>query len=241
MELELQYKRYSENSILIEWPPKIEQDILQNLLFCKKSIEKYYGKVIVEIISSYSSLLICYHNIIEDFYSEVLVLKKLCGSLGVTEIVKKRLWEIPVCYSTTLAADLSDFSNQKSLSIDKVISLHTAPLYTVFFLGFLPGFFYLGGLDEKLSLPRKKTPVLQVEKGSVAIGENQTGVYPIHSPGGWHVIGRSPIEFFNPNSSEPCFVIAGDHVKFISIEEYEYNDIKERVENNIYQLKPTFL
>ncbi len=241
MKFELQYKRYSENSILIQWPAKIDQNILQNLLFYKKSIENYYNKVIVEIISSYHSMLICYVCTIEDFYSEVSALKSLYNSHQEVEIIKKRLWEIPVCYSTTRAPDLIDFSKKKSLSIEQVISLHTTPLYTVFFLGFLPGFFYLGGLDKKLHLPRKRTPVREVKKGSVAIGGNQTGVYPIHSPGGWHVIGQSPIDFFNPNLDTPCFVSAGDKIKFMSIEDSEYNDINNRIKNNDFELKPIFL
>ena len=230
----LQYKRYSEKAILIQWPSGIGEKTLNDLLFYKKKIEIFYDKLIVEVISAYNSILIYYHITIEDFYSTVLELKSLY-SLGFKNLkTKNRLWKIPVCYSPSLASDLENFASQKSLTIDEVITMHTAPFYTVYFIGFLPGFLYLGGLVDPLHLARKSTPSLQVKKGSVAIGGKQTGVYPIDSPGGWHVIGVCPLDFFDPKSDPCCFISPGDSVQFISIKEKEYNDIRSLVSNGIY-------
>ena len=100
---------------------------------------------------------------------------------------------------------------------------------------------YLGGLPEKLYTPRKKVPDLKIEKGSVAIGGNQTGVYPSESPGGWHVIGKSPLSFFNPKVEKCCFVSSGDKIKFVPIEEKEYSDINILVNYGLYDPKYTFL
>lgn len=230
----LQYIRYSEKAILIQWPSEIDEKTLQDLLFYKNNIEIFYGKLIVEVISGYNSLLIYYHITIEDFYSSVLELKSLYSSGFKNLKVKNRLWKIPVCYSPSLASDLEDFASQKSLTIDEVITMHTAPFYKVYFIGFLPGFLYLGGLVDSLHLARKSTPSLQVKKGSVAVGGKQTGVYPIGSPGGWHVIGMCPLDFFDPKSDPCCFIFPGDSVQFISIKEKEYNDIRLLVSNGVY-------
>ncbi|WP_298312654.1 5-oxoprolinase subunit PxpB [uncultured Aquimarina sp.] len=220
-----QYKRYSEHAILIQGPSKIDENLLENLLFYKKSIENFYGKLIIEVILSYNSLLIYYVSTIENVYDEVLTLKSLFSDEFENQVRKKRLWKVPVCYSNSLAPELSSFAVNKSMEIDEVISLHTTPLYTVYFIGFLPGFLYLGGLDEKLVTPRKSTPSQKLEQGSVAIGGNQTGIYPCDSPGGWHVIGRAPVRFFDINADNCCFASPGDKIQFMSITEEQYNDI----------------
>ncbi|WP_062060259.1 5-oxoprolinase subunit PxpB [Aquimarina longa] len=234
MKYELQYKRYSEKTILIEWPSGIDKNTLHDLLLYKKSIESFYDKLIVEVVVGYNSLLVLYTLAIEDIYSSIFELKSIYDSKNENVVLKNKLWKIPVCYSLSLASDLKEFSESKSLTIDEVVTLHTTPFYTVYFIGFLPGFLYLGGLDSQLQMARKTTPSLSVKKGSVAIGGNQTGVYPIDSPGGWHVIGMSPIDFFKPSVEECCFISSGDVVQFISIEEQEYNAIKSDVISGKY-------
>jgi len=135
-----------------------------------------------------------------------------------------------------LAPDLRSFAEQKKMSIADVITLHTTPVYKIYFMGFLPGFLYLGGLNEKLILPRKKSPAKLVKKGAVAIGGNQTGIYPVDSPGGWHVIGQSPLSFFDVNNVEPTPFRSNDCVKFISITESIYNDIGYEVNKGNYHI-----
>jgi len=224
--IEFQYKPYNENAILIQGPSKIDDNLLESLLFYKNSIEKFYDKLIVEVILSYNSLLIYYHTTIENFYDEILTLKSLNSSNVTIEARKKRLWKIPVCYASSLVSELDNFAASKSMDIDTVISLHTAPLYTVYFIGFLPGFLYLSGLDAKLVTPRKLTPSVKLDKGSVAIGGNQTGIYPCDSPGGWHVIGKTPVQFFDAHAEKCCFASPGDKIQFISISKTDYNDIR---------------
>ncbi|MEW7290583.1 5-oxoprolinase subunit PxpB [Aquimarina sp. 2304DJ70-9] len=238
MKFELQYKRYSESAILIEWPPEISEEVLNDLLSYKNFLEKSTNELIVEVISAYSSLLVCYKYTIENVYSEISILKSHYSTNFECTNAKKRLWEIPVCYSTALAPDLKSFSSKKSLTIDEVISLHSTPIYTIYFIGFLPGFLYLGGLPKKLHLSRKATPSLTVKKGAVAIGGNQTGIYPSDSPGGWHVIGICPLDFFDPTLKKPCFFEPGDLIKFKPIDNLEYNAIRSKIIQNKYQLDP---
>ncbi|GAA0727991.1 5-oxoprolinase subunit PxpB [Aquimarina litoralis] len=240
-DVKFDYKQYSENSILIQTDAKVDENLLNLLIFHKKSIEEFYGKVIVEVILSYNSLLILYVSTIENVYDRFFELKSLVSEEGLKMRVKKRLWNIPVCYDENVCPEIVSFADQKSMSVDDIISLHTTPLYTIHFIGFLPGFLYLSGLDKKLITPRKSNPSRFVEKGSVAIGGNQTGIYPSNSPGGWHVIGKTPLSFFDVNSDPCCFATPGDRLKFISVTANEYNDIGLSISNQNYQLIPEYL
>jgi len=120
---------------------------------------------------------------------------------------------------------------------DEVISLHSTTEYLVYFTGFLPGFLYLGGMDKKIATPRKNIPRKIVEKGSVGIAEDQTGIYPQESPGGWQIIGRTPLDFFNVKNEIPSPFIAGDFVQFYPVSNSEYLQIKEKVKNGIYEFE----
>ncbi len=239
MKYELTYKRYAENAILIEWPAKIDKNTLQDLVIYKEIIKKESVKEIIEIIFTYNSLLIFYKFTIENIYDEFFVLKSLYLKSFMPQERETKLWKIPVCYSPALAPDLEAFAKVKSCTVEEVISLHTTPIYDVYFLGFLPGFCYLGGLDDRLCLPRKNMPSSKVKKGAVAVGGNQTGIYPMDSPGGWHVIGACPLNFFDSNQEVPCFVLPGDNIQFISIKENEYNDISSKVKAGNYLINST--
>ena len=133
-----------------------------------------------------------------------------------------RLIEIPVCYGGALGEDLPALAQRHDLSGAEVIAIHSAGRYRVALLGFVPGFAYLDGLDARLATPRRDTPRTQVPAGSVAIGGSQTGVYPLATPGGWHIIGRTPLRLFQPDAMPPCLLAAGDTVRFVSISEREF-------------------
>jgi KipI family sensor histidine kinase inhibitor len=131
--------------------------------------------------------------------------------------------EIPVCYDDRFALDLDDVTRHAGLSPQAVIDLHTRALYRVSCLGFTPGFPYLSGLPQQLATPRRSVPRREVPAGSVAIGGSQTGIYPMRSPGGWNIIGRTPLRLFSPKKNPPVLLCPGDHVRFqaISIDEFE--------------------
>lgn len=238
MDYDLKYTRYNKHSILVEWPPIIDENILYSILNFKKTILNNYFKPKVELITTYNSILIIYDKTIDNFNGEISSLKSIYVEQKEVESANTSIWEIPVCYNNEFGHDLKDFSNQKKLSINEIIQLHSNESYTVYFIGFLPGFLYLGGLNSKLHLDRKSTPNPSIKKGSVAIGGEQTGVYPQNSPGGWHIIGRTPLELFDSSQNPPCFVKAGDKVKFKPIDEDEYLDIEDRISKSSYQLNP---
>lgn len=224
-------------SILIEFEPAINENLLEKLLALKKIIQNYLLKEKVEVINAYNSLLINYSDVIEDVYGEVSRLKNLINEANIQNKIERSLYHIPVCYDDKFGLDMNFLSAEKDLSKTEIIDLHSEPIYTVYFIGFLPGFLYLGGLNKKLHCSRKYQPRLSVEKGAVGIGEKQTGIYPKNSPGGWQIIGNSPVALFDKNSIPPCEISAGDKIKFYSIGLKEHQQISEEVQNGTFQFK----
>lgn len=216
------YKQFGEKAILIEWQPEINELILNDILAFKSAIVQQFKNDFFDIIIGYHSLTLCYKKSV-DFLKETEKLKKTYNNKLTSEKPPQYIWEIPVCYHTKFGIDLNEMATQKQLAINQIINLHTKPLYTVYFIGFLPGFLYLGGLEKTLHNPRKQTPRLLVDKGSVAIGGSQTGIYPQNSAGGWNIIGRTKVSFFNIEKNIPCFAKQGDKIKFnaISLSEFE--------------------
>ncbi len=230
-------KTMGERGILIEFEPEISEKLLGKLLFYKNKLEEFYTEVNVEVINTYNSLLISYMFSIENIYSEVLVVKELFDKANIGKINNQQIFYLPVCYDEDFAWDLELISKEKKLSKEEIIELHTRPFYTVYFTGFLPGFLYLGGLDKKLQISRKNQPRMEIEKGAVGIGENQTGIYPKSSPGGWQILGNCPVRLFDKNSNSPCEISAGDKVKFYTVSKAEFEEISAKISKGKFQLK----
>ena len=185
---------------------------------------------VLELVPAYSSLTIHFdmpglHKKIQaqtsvfDWLKEQLeeLLKKPVPSAG----QQQRTITIPVCYETPFAPDLAKLALAKNLTEEEVIRIHTSKTYRVYMLGFIPGFSYLGEVDERIMMPRKQQPQ-PVQAGSVGIAGRQTGIYPLTSPGGWQIIGRTPLKLFDADKQEPVLLKAGDIVQFISITKNEF-------------------
>ena len=239
MDNQLTYKRFGERAILIEWRAIIDDKILNDILLFKEKIFAKNSIEFVDLIQGYNSLTIIYKNSITDFEEEIYLLKSIYTS---TLKIKKQhyhQWEIPVCYDLKFGIDLEEISQKTDLKIEKIIKLHSEAAYKIFFIGFLPGFLYLGGLNEQLFFDRKPNPRLNVAKGSVGIGGKQTGVYPNNSAGGWNIIGKTPIIFFNIENANPCFAKAGDFIKFKPISVDEFYQLEKEIKEKTYQLNKT--
>lgn len=236
-DFELTYKQFGERSILIEWPSIINEKVLYDVVYYQDAIKKQKIKHIVEVKSAYNSILVNYVYTINNFYDTVSTLRSLYKPQKTIIKQETTLWKIPVCYDTKFGLDLEELAAVKQFSKEEIISLHSEAIYTIYFIGFLPGFYYLGGLPEKLHQPRRASPRLQIKKGAVGIGGNQTGVYPNVSPGGWNIIGNSPINFFDVSKSKPCFGSQGDKIQFEPVSLKEYQDVKALVEIDAYQIK----
>ena len=148
--------------------------------------------------------------------------------------LSKKIWEIPVCYEHEFGTDLGGVALGKRMRVNDLIDLHSEGIYRIHFFGFLPGFMYLSGLPEVLHTPRKAVPDRSVARGSVGIGGSQTGIYPMESPGGWHILGRTPVRLFESNQNPPVWASPGDQIQFIKIGTEE---MKRLLENPV---PPTF-
>lgn len=130
---------------------------------------------------------------------------------------KGRKIRIPVCYDATFGPDLAGIAAERNMSVDEVVALHSGRTYHVYLIGFLPGFAYMGTVDARIAAPRKTSPAQQVPAGTVGIAGEQTGIYPLTSPGGWQLIGRTPLLMFDPQRESPSLLEAGDEVEFFPI------------------------
>ena len=227
----LSFFLYNKKSILVEWPKIISKNILEDIVNFSNKLSKL--KSINSRINGYNSLLIKYNSSIKSFEEEIFNLESLYKNKTSNLPTNTKNWRIPVCYEKKYAPDISYVSKKLNLSLKEIIRIHSYKKYKLYFIGFLPGFLYLGKLDNKLKLPRKINPSTNYKAGSIGIAENQTGIYPNVSPGGWNIIGNSPILFFDPSSKEPCFAKSGDTIEFYSINENEYNLIKQKSKNNL--------
>ena len=148
-----------------------------------------------------------------------------------------RLYKIPVCYEASFAPDLEAVCSQLKLSPEALISKHSTAIYTVYGIGFLPGFMYLGGLDPELEMPRKSSPRMKVPTGSVGLAAKQTGIYPCESPGGWQLIGQTPIPLFRPLQDPPFFAEVGDKIQFTPISKDSFKLLEIEVAAGIYKIQ----
>ena len=228
--------QFGEKGLLLNWPEKIDDAIHDAVLAYQRWIESEFKELIQETNIGYQSLLILLKNA-----TEVSKLKlSLENAIFTGELQSDQtsyIFTIPVCYDISLGLDLVSLATQKKLSPDEIISLHSNQIYKVYFSGFLPGFLYLGGLNPVLHSPRLSIPRLEIPKGSVAIGGEQTGIYPKNSPGGWHIIGRTPIQLFDPNSKIPTFCEPGDWIQFEAVSLSEFENIESQIQAGEYKIR----
>lgn len=237
MENSVKFLFSGDSALVIEFGNEISVDINKKIRKMMDDIKKENIDGIVELVPTYCSLLINYDVLKIDYNTLVEKLKTfLNNNLETAEGEEVTLIEIPTLYNDEVGADLSYVAEHNKLSKEEVIKIHTGTDYLVYMLGFMPGFTYLGGMSEKIATPRLESPRLQIYPGSVGIAGKQTGMYPSMSPGGWRIIGRTPLKLYNPDSDTPVYISSGDYVRYVSISEEEYNDILKKVENNEYKL-----
>ena len=235
MKFQLTYKLFGRSAILVEWPANISQDIIQDIISFERHIKEIDS--ILDTIIAYNSLFIRYQNPIVDQELTIRQLKNKYTALSYLIKQDQFLWEIPVCYDASFGLDLEEIANKKKCSVADIVRLHTKTDYLVYFIGFQPGFLYLGGLHQNLHVPRKSNPRVRVDKGSVGIGSAQTGIYPQNSSGGWNIIGKSPLNFFNMKASNPCFAKPGDRIQFVSVDLHTFYQIEKEVANQKFRIK----
>lgn len=194
---------------------------------------------ILESVPAFASLLVCYDPLVTDYQQVCAVIRGLEAEPGQESAPERRsagtlgpgrTVEIPVCYGGSYGEDLAYVAEHAGLTEEEVIGIHCGRTYRIYMLGFLPGFPYLGGLDERLFTPRLSAPRTQIPAGSVGIGGSQTGIYPLKSPGGWRLIGRTPLTLFSPSERFTPLYRPGDSIRFVPVGEAEYKRIKQEQE-----------
>ena len=237
MYLKPKYSFAGDRALVIEYGKEISPKINSRIKVMTKTIESSKLKGIVEVVPTYCSLIVHYNPFDIDYYTLMNKLDSLENRISNTDCCESRVIEIPTVYGEKYGVDIENVAKTNGLSVEEVINIHTSKEYLVYMLGFTPGFAYLGGMDKKIETPRLKTPRIKIDAGSVGIAGSQTGIYPIDSPGGWQLIGKTPLKLYDPYKETPILLKSGDYIKFIKISEEEYCKIKEEIENGTYEYK----
>jgi len=224
-----------DTSIAVIFGDEISKEMNAKVRTFDAAITKAKIKGIYETVPTYCTITIHYapevirFNELKSIIIDMLDSGTDSDDLGVADVI-----EIPVLYGGEYGPDLDFVAKHNNLSEREVIEIHSKPEYLIYMLGFTPGFSYLGGMDERIATPRLTSPREKIPAGSVGIAGKQTGMYPMDTPGGWQIIGRTPLPLYNPHAAKPILLDAGMHVKFIPVTEAEYGSILNQVEDNIY-------
>ena len=215
----------SENTLVVLFDQTISRQTAAEVLKLKQLIDKELAEFVIDIVPSYTSIHLSFnlrkigHK---SFIEKVETLTQQTKQSDLQQNHEKNLIEIPVYYGEEVGFDLQQIADKSGLSIKQIIQTHSGKTYDVFALGFAPGFAYLGTVDEQIAIPRKETPRLSVPQGSLGIAGEQTAIYPFDSPGGWNIIGRTPIKLVDYNQQPPCIFEVGDSIKFQPITKSEF-------------------
>ena len=213
--------RVGDSTLVIEFEQKIDPAINDRVIALALKLRSIGQVGIQDIVESYCDVTVHYDPLETDVAVLTRDLKRLAWQGGVADIAGRQL-VVPVCYGGSYGPDLVAVARFGDCSTGDVIERHTSVAYRVYMLGFLPGFAYMGSVDESIAMPRRATPRLGVARGSVGIAGNQTGIYPSKAPGGWQLIGQTPLKSFDASRPEPFLFRSGDTVRFEAIGENEY-------------------
>lgn len=225
-----------DSALVIEFEQDIREDINRQIKGIFQLLKEQPIQGVLDVIPAFASLLVSYDPRVITYKKLRKRLKALATIYVSIKDELRRILEIPVCYGGAYGPDLAFVAQNAGLSEEEVIKRHTGRDYLIYMLGFLPGFTYLGGLDQAIHTPRLDEPRLSIEAGSVGIGGNQTGIYPLASPGGWQLIGRTPVKTYDPNRKQPILFEAGDYIRFKAIDEESYAEIHRAVLEGTYEV-----
>ncbi|KAB2336689.1 5-oxoprolinase subunit PxpB [Cytobacillus depressus] len=232
----VQIRPLGDSALVVQLGEGICPAIHEKVKSLSNVLEKNPFTGLIESVPSYNSLTVYYNPVAiymegnqSPFKKVSAFILELMAELAVDEQSEPRLVTIPVVYGGEFGPDLENVAEYNGLSVEDVIEIHSANDYLVYMIGFAPGFPFMGGMDERIATPRKESPRLAITPGSVGIAGKQTGIYPLETPGGWQIIGRTPLDLFLPEVSPPTLLQSGDRIRFepISLEEYEtYKEMK---------------
>ncbi|NWG01388.1 MAG: 5-oxoprolinase subunit PxpB [Syntrophaceae bacterium] len=213
-----------DRGLLLELGDEISREINEKVRRMALAIQVEAIEGIIETIPTYRSLLIIYNPTVLPTEDLKKRLRRIEEGLQQTPLPEPKVTRIPMVYGGIYGPDLEGVAKYLQIPPEEVIHLHCGQPYLIYMIGFMPGFPYMGELPEQLAVPRLKTPRLIVPKGSVAIAQRQTGIYSMESPGGWQILGRTPVELFDPEKDPPALLQMGDFVQFYPITEKEFEN-----------------
>jgi KipI family sensor histidine kinase inhibitor len=216
-----------DSALVVEYGDRIDPALNRRVRELLLATEQAAIPGVVDLVPTYRSLLVCYDPLtvsLEDLQDRLLELDTRRGelSLGPPHVI-----EIPTVYGGEFGPDLGFVASHNQLTEREVVEIHASADYLVYMMGFSPGFTYLGGMSGRIAAPRLKTPRTAIPAGSVGIAQQQTGIYPVESPGGWQLIGRTPVRLFDPTRRPPVLVEAGDYLRFVPIDAAAYAGLDE--------------
>ncbi|MGN0978485.1 MAG: 5-oxoprolinase subunit PxpB [Faecousia sp.] len=212
-------------AVTVAFSQEISEETNRKLRYLAAGLERENLRGVRETVSAFCSMTVYYDPLLLSQRRLEKHILRLLASYREGKAAGKRVFRIPVCYEGEYAPDMADVCRLTGLTKEQVIALHSSADYLIYMLGFLPGFPYLGGLEERLSVPRLDSPRTAIPPGAVGIGGKQTGVYPLASPGGWRLIGRTPVKLYDPRRQDPILYRAGDYIRFYPITTEEFDRI----------------
>ncbi|MDP3058391.1 MAG: 5-oxoprolinase subunit PxpB [bacterium] len=226
-----------ESHLVVEFGDKIDLHLNKMVHFMANEIASLGKEGIIETIPTYRSLLISFNPLVITVGEVQTICERTLDGEKTLSPVRAVVVEVPTLYGGEGGPDLLEVAEQTGLTTDEVIQIHCEKNYPIYMIGFMPGYPYLGGLSSKIAVGRLKVPRTKVPGGSVGIAEQQTGIYPIDSPGGWRIIGHTPLKLYNPHASPPSVLKAGQYVRFLAVSQEEYDEICLRVADGTYITK----
>lgn len=224
-----------DTAIVVEFGDRIDSVLNERVLRLSSLVRSANLPGVVETLPTFRSLMVHYDPLVTDHASVVDAIKRILD-LGPDGSRESKLWRIPACYAASHAPDLEEVAQRTGLATEEVIRLHANTRYKVYMIGFSPGFPYLGDLPEPLVLPRRVDPRVRVPAGSIAIAAEMTSIYPVESPGGWHLIGATPVRLFDVRWPRPALLNPGDMIVFEPVDDGEFDAIRAAVATDSYRV-----
>lgn len=215
MKVTCEYSKMGSNHVFVRFSHVIDKETNQFIREVYKTLIIKQPKGFIEVYFAYSSLTVQFDLTLTSYKVMKKAISQIINDIKTSKISLGNEIVIPVTYNNETGLDLAYASDYLKLSQDEIINIHSSGQYMVYMIGFLPGFCYLGGLDSRIHLPRKKTPRVLIPKGSVGIATSQTGIYPLDSPGGWQIIGKTNKKLYSPKEEQPFLLLPGDIVRIV--------------------------
>ncbi len=229
------YTPLGDSAMAVVMGKKISPAVSRRIKALRIAVENANVPGITEAVPTYCSLLVQYDPLRLSYQEIERILRRLQAEASVSSLARPMVIEIPVCYGGEFGPDIGFVAKTHGISVSEVIKRHSKRDYLIHMLGFIAGFPYLGEMDRSIATPRLKEPRVRIEAGSVGIGGEQTGIYPVASPGGWQLIGKTPVRLYDPLREKAALLEAGSYIRFKPVSEAEYREIERQVLSGAYK------